>query len=348
VNVLAVTNMYPTPQAPSSGIFVEQQIAGLRRIGLDVRLVFVPRLERGMRAYAGLGTRIRSQVGQYRPDLVHVMYGGVMADQVTRHVRTVPVVVTFHGSDLLGEGGAGPLRRMIAQYGVRASRKAARRASGIIVVSKILEDALPDAGHRARTRIIPCGIDLERFSPLDRLQCCTRLGWSPDAFNVLFPSSAANPVKRAHLAGCAIELLRRSGLDVRLHYLTGVTNDQVPTWLNAADVVLLTSAHEGSPTVVKEALACNRPIVSVDVGDVGERIDAVNGCHLSPAEPSALADALRMVRESRQPIAGRRVAESLSIERIADRLRGFYEEVLGAEVRVAPRREPTRVAGSVS
>src|SRR6476469_9422675 len=178
MRILAVTNMYPTQEAPSSGIFVEQQIVGLRQIGLDVPLVFVKRLEQGMSSYAGLGRRIRAEVERSRPDLVHVMYGGVMADQITRAIDSVPVVVTFHGSDLLGERTAGPVRKLIAQYGVRASRKAARRAAGVVVVSKVLENALPGGVDRVRTRVIPCGIDLRRFAPLDRTGCCERLGGS--------------------------------------------------------------------------------------------------------------------------------------------------------------------------
>src|SRR5262245_29176154 len=102
MRILAVTNMYPTMHAPASGIFVEQQIEGLRRVGLEVDVVFVDRLERGMLAYLGLGQEIRARIANFPPDVVHVMYGGVMADQVTRTVNKRPIVVTFHGSDLLG------------------------------------------------------------------------------------------------------------------------------------------------------------------------------------------------------------------------------------------------------
>src|ERR687884_385904 len=101
--ILAVTNMYPTPQNPTSGIFVEQQIKGLRNIGLDIDVLIVDRTSKGMGAYWGLSRQIRARVASFQPDVVHVMYGGVMADQVTSIVGHRPIVVTFHGSDLLGE-----------------------------------------------------------------------------------------------------------------------------------------------------------------------------------------------------------------------------------------------------
>ena len=83
-----------------------------------------------------------------------------------------------------------------------------------------------------------------------------------------------------------MERATRLGIDAEMHHLSGVPNDHVPIWLNASDVVLLTSLHEGSPTIIKEALACNRPVVSVDVGDVRERIRGVDGCFLARPDPT--------------------------------------------------------------
>src|SRR2546427_6943102 len=101
MRILAVTNMYPGPQAPGLGTFVEQQIKGLRQIGLDVNVMHVDRPRKGMSVYLGLPKQLRAQIDRFRPDVVHAMYGGVMADLVTRTVRDRPTVVTFHGSDLL-------------------------------------------------------------------------------------------------------------------------------------------------------------------------------------------------------------------------------------------------------
>ena len=119
-------------------------------------------------------------------------------------------------------------------------------------------------------------------------------------------------------------MLRAEGLDVELHALTDVPHEVVPTWLNAADAVLLTSAHEGSPNVVKEALACNVPVVSVDVGDVRERIGKVDGCHMADSTPEDIAAKVERVVARDRPVAGRERVADVSLEAIAERLCEIY------------------------
>jgi glycosyltransferase involved in cell wall biosynthesis len=330
MRILAVTNMFPTPQYPASGTFVEQQVQGLRQVGLEVDVCFVERLQSGMSVYRGLGQRIRERIKVFCPDLVHVMYGGIMADQVTRSVTSHPTIVTFHGSDLLGEQLYGTLRKLIAGYGVYASWQAAKRASRVIVVSKILQDALPKM-VRSKAHIIPCGIDLDRFKPLDQKKCREQVGWDNGIFHILFPSHRDNAVKRFGLACAAVDALKRSGIEAELHYLQGVPNHEVPLWLNASDVLLLTSQHEGSPTVIKESLACNLPIVSVDVGDVRERIDGITGCYLASSQPDDLCMKLREVYAGPRRVAGRDKVQELSLTRIAQRLRKLYNEILSSK-----------------
>jgi teichuronic acid biosynthesis glycosyltransferase TuaC len=328
VRILAVTNMYPTACAPASGTFVEQQIKGLRQIGLEVELLFLNRLQQGMRVYMDLKPLVRTAIERFQPDITHVMYGGVMADLVTRTLSKEPTVVTFHGSDLLGGHFPGPLRRMSARYGVFASHGAARRATGIVAVAKVLEKALPRDIDRSKIAIIPCGIDLDRFRPLNQENCRQRLGWSPNRFHVLFPTNSGNPVKRPALAAAAVAALNRLGIATEIHSLRNMPNDEVPVWLNACDALLLTSLHEGSPTIIKEALACDLPVVSVEVGDVRERIQGIAGCHLALPDPDDLASKLQQVHSGPHRIAGRAAIQSLSIDRIARRLEEFYNGIL--------------------
>jgi teichuronic acid biosynthesis glycosyltransferase TuaC len=328
MRILAITNMYPTCKVLPSGIFVEQQINGLRAIGLDVDLMFVERLEKGMTSYVGLGNRIRSRLAALQHTVVHVMYGGVMANIVTRAVKDRPTIVTFHGSDLLGENLSGCVRRIIAGYGVWASYRAARRASRIVTVSTVLRDALPHDIDRRKVRVIPCGIDLERFKPLDRRVCQNALGWDRNKFHVLFPANGGDPVKRFHLAQTAVKLLNASRIKAQIHQLRGVKNSEVPVWLNASDVLLLTSLHEGSPTIVKEALACDLPIVSVDVGDVRERLNGIAGCYLSSSRPEDLAAGLFTVYAGNRRVDGRVKMQALSLESIALQLKNVYEDLV--------------------
>jgi glycosyltransferase involved in cell wall biosynthesis len=99
-------------------------------------------------------------------------------------------------------------------------------------------------------------------------------------------------------------------------------------WLNASNVLLLTSLTEGSPNIVKEALACDLPVVSVEVGDVSERIREIEGCYLALSEPDDLATKLRMVHSGPGRVPGRVRMQGLSLEQVALRLRDFYSELL--------------------
>jgi glycosyltransferase involved in cell wall biosynthesis len=327
MRVLAVTNMYPSVSAPAEGSFVEQQVTGLRQIGLDVDVLHVDRSGSGAAAYFDVGRSVRERIKVFRPDLVHVMYGGVMPEIVTRAVRDLPVIVSFCGSDLLGEN-LHFLRKLMATYGVLASRRAAKRAAGVVVKSRNLEAALPHNVDRRRVRVVPNGIDLNRFTPLDRTECRHSLGWSESAFHVLFASNSGSPVKRPWLAAASVEAAKELGVPAELHLLHNVVPADVPRWLNASNVVLLTSLHEGSPNIIKEALACDVPVVSVDVGDVAERVAGIEGCYIARPDPRSLADCLAKAYIGPVRIQGRGPIEKMSLEGTATRLRIFYEEIL--------------------
>ncbi len=326
MRVLAVTNMYPSAARPANGVFIAEQVKGLREAGLDVHVHFVDRRSEGMAAYSSMLVPIRHAIESLRPDLLHIMYGGVMADRITRRVNHVPQVVTFHGSDLLGENLSGLVRKLVSRYGVFCSWRAARRADGVVVVSERLKQSLP-LGLR-RLRVIPCGIDLKRFRPMDQMDCQRHLQWDSAAFHVLFPAERDRTVKRPGLAKAAVEQLRSQGVLVELHFLEGIRNEEVPIWMNGSDVLILTSAHEGSPTVVKEALACRLPVVSVDVGDVAERIQGIEGCHLAAPEPRELAIKLGLVHRRNRRINPSEDLEQLGIESTSRALAAFYEEII--------------------
>jgi len=176
---------------------------------------------------------------------------------------------------------------------------------------------------------VPSGIDLERFAPLDRDECRVRLGWVDGRRHILFPAPASRPEKRYQLAEAAVARLRGTGCEVDLHELDGVVHDEVPTWINASDAVLLTSTHEGSPNVVKEALACNVPVVAVDVGDVRQRLARVEGCFVAAPTAAELAAKLSLVLSASGRVDGRSTLTSISLERTAERLREISRPIVG-------------------
>jgi glycosyltransferase involved in cell wall biosynthesis len=181
------------------------------------------------------------------------------------------------------------------------SRRVARYADINIVNAPHLTTYLP---AHVPVRTIPGGINLDLFHPALPLEPRKQLGLPLNKTLVLFAANPHNPVKRFHLAQAAVDLLRGK-FDIELVVVADALHNMMPTHMNACDTLLLTSTHEGSPTVVKEALACNLPVVSVDVGDVRERIESVTGCFVCAESPQAIAEGLTQALSNPRPIRGR-------------------------------------------
>ncbi len=244
--------------------------------------------------------RLKAMEREFRPDVVHVHYGTVTALFTLLTVRC-PVVVTFHGSDLNPTPSDGVWRDRLGRL---FSQLAALGAAGIICVSEGLRQQL--WWRREDAVVIPVGTDTRRFMPMDRAECRKRLQW-PAGAAVLF--NAGNPaLKRLDLAEAAMVLVAQQVPGARLVALRGkVEPDEMPYWINAADLVLLCSDAEGSPTMVKEAMACNVPVVSNDVGDVARQVHGVSPGAVVVQEAGALAAAIVAVIKEGKSSNGRQV-----------------------------------------
>jgi teichuronic acid biosynthesis glycosyltransferase TuaC len=321
---IGVTNAYPRPDEEAGGRFFTEQLDALGRLGVDVHVLLADRATEGPGVYRKLPERLREMIREVRPDVVHTVYGGVMAGAVAKAVGDVPYVSSYVGNDLFGEGEVGLKRKLVARYAIACSIRAARRANEIIVVSRRMIDALPADVDRDHVWVLPHGVDLERSVPLDRTVSRQALGWSDQRKHVLFPSARDRSEKRFWLAQAAVQKL---GGDVELHWLEDVRPSEVPKHINASDVVLLTSTHEGSPNVLKETLACNVAVVSVDVGDVPARLAGIDGCYVADATPADLAAKLRLALEAGR-VKGREAVAHLDINKVAERMRGIYESAI--------------------
>jgi teichuronic acid biosynthesis glycosyltransferase TuaC len=225
--------------------------------------------------------------------------------------RRLPVVTTFHGSD------TGYVR-----WQAVVSRYVARLTTPVFV-----------SGAGARRLgvkdpvVIPCGVDMERFRPLERSAARRKLGWPVDPPYALLPGARTNPVKGAHLFDAAVRAAQREVPELRTASLEHYGREEVSLVLNAVDVTVMTSESEGSPVTIKESLACETPVVSVPVGDVPGLIAGLPGCRTVDRAPESLADALlEAVSAGPNPQLRRRV-EPFSLERVADRLIALYEDV---------------------
>lgn len=287
--------------------FVQEQVDALCAIGVDARIA--PIRGRGVSAYVQAIPRIQRIAEECSAHLIHAHFG-VSALAATR-LRGFPVVATFHGSD-------------INRPGVRLiSRLAARRAAACIVVSNALSDLCKFSVPPA---VIPCGIDLTRFYPEDRSGARARLGFG-DEHIILFGASRQRRVKNFALAAAAV---RRLSVPARLIELNGCSREEVRMALSAADVLLVTSRTEGSPQVVKEALATGCPIVSTNVGDVQEITAGLPHCYVTAHDAAAIAEKLHLLLGERPRVPRTERIESLGNELIARRVLDVYESVLNS------------------
>jgi len=199
--------------------------------------------------------------------------------------------------------------------------------SAVIVKSKRLKDKI---GIK-NAHILPNGVNLEIFKPEDYKKAREKIGFEVSKNYVLFLANPNRPEKNFTLAKAAIEICKKD-FDVELIVLHEIPHKQIPDYLSATDVLLLTSHFEGSPNVIKEAMACNCPIVSTDVGDVKEVMGDTDGCYISSFDPENVAQKLKMALEFGKRTNGRENIQHLDDKVIAKRLIDIYKSVLSPNV----------------
>ncbi len=251
---------------------------------------------KGIKGYLKNVKPLRKYLKEHKFDAIHAHYS--LSAFVASLAGAKPLVVSLMGSDVKAAGWYKFIIRLFATFGGWKS---------IIVKSN---DMYRSLGIK-RAIIIPNGVNMERFKPMDKEECQKRLGWqitndklsmTNDKFvHILFPANAERPEKDYALAQAAIQITNDklqttndksqiTNTRVILHAFVNTPNEETPYWYNAADVVLMTSKWEGSPNAIKEAMACSRPIVATNVGDISERTSGVEGCFVAQSrEPQELA-----------------------------------------------------------
>ena len=326
--------------------FIEEQIVALQQAGVEVIRYGVT--GKGITGYLRELPALCRFIRAERPDLIHAHYGlcGLLANLQHR----VPVVTTYHGSDINV-----PNIRRFSKVAIRLS------AYNIFVSKRNIEIAIRRKGEEAKRlsgkyALLPCGINIpEPWSELQNklVGQLTLNQWvqgvlSKDVKNILFAGAFDNKVKDPELAKEAIALCNSAigngqwvmGINdqspianrpINLIELKGYNRDQVNALMYNCDALLMTSKTEGSPQVIKEALACGCPIVSIDVGDVAERTSEVEGCHVVPSrEPKDIAQALlqAIVYNGRTNGRDKIIEMGLSNELVAKHLIEIYKQVL--------------------
>jgi glycosyltransferase involved in cell wall biosynthesis len=307
-------------------IFAGRLISALMKLGMSNTTYG---LDTGAARYWSGLTKLRRLLKEFQPDIVTAHYGSLTGFTASLLAGSRAVII-FRGSDL--NPWKGPRLHVWMSHAL--SHMAAYRAKHVVCVSKELRKKL--WWRRARIDILPTGVDENLFQPTDFALARRILGWSCTESVVLFNGSN-RLVKRLDRAlksvSLAETLLRRP---IRLEVLEGETApDQIPLMMSAANCLLMASDYEGSPTVVQEAMACQLPVVSVDVGDVREMLEGVTPSWIVPSDPvdigRALAECLR--HDGSRRSNGRDVIQRCSLSGIAEKFQAIYSGVAG-EVRL--------------
>ena len=289
--------------------FITEQVESLRSLGVEIDYYGVH--GKGTMGYLSNLSSLKAKIRAYKPDLIHAHYG--LSGLLANLQRQVPVVTTYHGSDIHSGGKI-----------LFFSRLAIWLSKANIFVTKQL---LRQAGcNEHKVSVIACGIDANLFHPIEREEARRRLGWDQADKYVLFAGAFDNNVKNSPLAKAAVALLP----NVKLIEMRGYNREQVCLAMNASNCLLLTSFREGSPMVIKEAMSCGVPIVSVDVGNVIETTEGVEGVFITSRDKQDIANNIQKAFAYKGKTNGRQavIDKGFTIERVAEEVLGIYKNVL--------------------
>ena len=316
IKVLYITTEWE--EAP----FIKQQVEKLNESGISTHIF---KLKAGGKLVNYLTDRIRlrKKIKEEKFNIVHAHYG---QSGFISKFKNIPLVTTFHGSDsigLIGERGKYTFKGKLLKF---MSKITSHISQKNIFVSN---EAANSLGVSKNFEVIPCGIDTSIFKPLDKDECRKILGLDNKRY-VLFCGNPDVKVKNYDLALKSFKKLEINfGFPVEMLPLRGYKHNEIPILLNAIDVLLMTSHHEGSPMIIKEALSCNTPIVSLDVGDVKERLMNIEGCYVIKNKlKNDIASALLSALKNNVEINSRAHVLNLDLVHINQQILNLYESIL--------------------
>ena len=287
--------------------FIIEQATSLNKLGVETSFFTIK--NKGWRGYLKNRKLLVQKTHDFRPDFIHAHYG--LSGLLANLQRKIPVVTTYHGSDINNDA-VFPISRLsifLSKFNIFVSQKNYDKAN-----------------VKSNSAIIPCGVDTELFRPEDKLIARKKLGVADNEKLVLFAGAFDNSVKNPKLAQSVVA----TRIDVHLLELKNYSREEVALRMNAVDALLMTSHSEGSPQVIKEAMACNCPIVSVDVGDVRDMIQNTERCYICGYDVQEITGKLNEIFENGKRTNGRNeiIARNLDQISVANQIYSIYKSVL--------------------
>ena len=286
--------------------FITDQVEALQNAGVVCEYFTVE--GKGVKGYLRNFIPMMCKIREFQPDIIHAHYG--LSGLLANLQRKVPVVTTYHGSDI-------------------NNPKVLRYSKVSIILSAwnifVSDKNIQLAGVKGKFSLIPCGVDTDIFRPIERKPVREKLEFRESDRIVLFAGAFDNPVKNPELAKEALAKVP----DARLMEMKGYSRVQVAELMNAADVCLMTSHSEGSPQFIKEAMACGCPIVSVDVGDVAEILEGVEGCRIADKNAKDVALKIEQVLIENKRTNGYEKIKNSGFEAavVTEKIKNVYQNI---------------------
>ncbi len=286
--------------------FIHEQVDALRELKMNLSYFLIK--NKGITGYFKSLFELYRRIRNEEFNIIHAHYG--LSGLIAVCQRKIPVIITFHGSDVNN--------KKIRLFSKIASRFS---AFNILVEGGFSQKLKLDKNHA----IIPCGINLNIFKEKNYAQVRTSLGINSDEKIILFSSFFNNPVKNFALAKKSVELSKHK---IRLVELKQFTREEVSDWMNASDLLLLTSFSEGSPQVVKEAIACRLPVFSTPVGDVVKLSEYTDGITIIPYDAEKIAEEIDLFFLRKSRIQHNEIVEKYDNRIIAKQIKDLYQRIL--------------------
>jgi glycosyltransferase involved in cell wall biosynthesis len=296
------------------GYVVRNQGESLKRHGIDLNYLII---SPGLSGYARAVRQIRREVRAGTYDLVHAHYS--LSAFAASLAGRFPLVVSLMGSD----AWQGIFVRLMIRF------LSAVRWKAVIVKTREMKRRL----RLNRAHLIPNGVDTERFTTGNRDEARQRLGISLTRKVIVFIAGRNRPEKNLPLAQEVVAILNDDSVD--LYHVHDIENSTIPCYLNAADLLLLTSDREGGVNVIKEAMACNCPFVATDVGDIREIAGETEGCFITGGNSADLAEAVNQILKTGARSDGRQRIFELGLDSasVAARITDLYKSILQGDYR---------------
>jgi len=315
--------------------FIHDQVCALEAVDPTIEIDFYFIKGKGFNGYMRNFKKLSHTLKEKKYDIVHAHFA--LSGLLAGLQRRVPVITTFHGSDINN-----PKLRLLSAFAMLMSKK-------VIYVSHALnQKALFKNSNK--DHVVPCGLDLSIFKPYSHLEIqplpnraapsrdlrlqpfpnratpSRDLRLQPSTKHILFSSSFTNPVKNYPLLQAALKLMDASHIVV--HELKNMSRVEVAAMMNRVDLCVMTSFSEGSPQFIKEAMACNCPIVSTNVGDVKEVIGNTPGCYVVDFDAAELASAIQLALVFGKRTEGRDKVLKFDNQLIAKQIIEIYKTML--------------------